>query len=113
MSAPEFGGEIVWPPTPELIAQSHLTLFMDRHGIGSLDELMRRSTADVAWFWDAVLKLCRKLCRRTLSKQAIFNGTSTKCFDKDRRQSHDRVVRVLEALAADEDVALGLLEGEL
>src|SRR6266571_2312966 len=52
----EFGGEIVWRPTPELIAQSHLTRFMDRHGIGSLDELMRRSTADIEWFWDAVLQ---------------------------------------------------------
>src|SRR2546425_12133407 len=52
----EFGGEIVWRPTPELIAQSHLTRFMDRHGIGSLDELTRRSTADIAWFWDAVLQ---------------------------------------------------------
>src|SRR5437773_6643344 len=51
----EFGGEIVWRPTPELIAQSHLQRFMDRHGIRSLDELMRRSTADIAWFWDAVL----------------------------------------------------------
>src|SRR5437773_3543451 len=51
----EFGREIVWRPTPGLIAQSHLTRFMGRHGIGSLDELMRRSTADIAWFWDAVL----------------------------------------------------------
>src|SRR5437867_1978281 len=52
----EFGGEIVWRPAPELIAQSHLTRFMDRHGIGSLDELMLRSTEDIAWFWDAVLQ---------------------------------------------------------
>src|SRR5437762_6308769 len=51
----EFGREVVWRPTPELIAQSHLKRFMGRHGIGSLDELMRRSTADIAWFWDAVL----------------------------------------------------------
>jgi len=52
----EFGSEIVWRPTPELIAQSHLKRFMDRHGIASLDALMRRSTADIAWFWDAVLQ---------------------------------------------------------
>ena len=52
----EFGGDIVWRPTPELIAQSNLKRFMDRHGIASLEELMRRSTTDIAWFWDAVLR---------------------------------------------------------
>src|ERR1051325_3562423 len=52
----EFGGEIVWRPTPELIAQSNLKRFMDRHGIGSFDELMQRSTTDIAWFWEAVMR---------------------------------------------------------
>jgi len=52
----EFGGEIVWRPTPEHIANSNLKRFMDRHGIASFDELMQRSTTDIAWFWDAVLK---------------------------------------------------------
>jgi hypothetical protein len=32
-----------------------LTRFMRRHGIRSLPELQQRSTADIAWFWDAVL----------------------------------------------------------
>ncbi len=50
-----FGGEIVWRPTADDIARSHLTAFMQRHGIGSYDELMARSTEDVAWFTDAVL----------------------------------------------------------
>ena len=52
----DFGGEIVWRPTPGLIAQSNLKRFMDRHGIASLNELQRRSTSDIAWFWDAVLR---------------------------------------------------------
>jgi acetyl-CoA synthetase len=52
----EFGGEIVWRPTPEHIANSNLKRFMDRHGIASFDALMQRSTTDIAWFWDAVLK---------------------------------------------------------
>ncbi|MGH2593971.1 MAG: AMP-binding protein [Anaerolineae bacterium] len=52
----EFGGDIVWRPTPDLIANSNLKRFMNRHGIASFDALMRRSTGDVAWFWDAVLK---------------------------------------------------------
>src|SRR5438045_2721789 len=49
-------GEIVWRPTPELIAASNLRLFMDQHGLRSLAELQQRSTTDIAWFWDAVLK---------------------------------------------------------
>lgn len=52
----QFGGEIVWRPTPEQIASSNLQQFMTRHGISSFDELMQRSTADIAWFWDAVIK---------------------------------------------------------
>src|SRR4051812_12894402 len=51
----DFGGEIVWRPTPELVAQSNLTPSMPRHGIGSYDELLRRSTDDVAWFWETIL----------------------------------------------------------
>jgi len=50
-----FGGDIVWRPTPEYVERSHLKRFMDRHGIASYDELMARSTADVAWFTDAIL----------------------------------------------------------
>src|ERR1043166_3154838 len=50
------GGKFVWQPSAELIAQSNLKRFMDRHGLRSLDELQQRSTTDIAWFWDAVLK---------------------------------------------------------
>ncbi len=51
-----FGGQIVWRPTAEQIARTRLKQFMNAHGIGTLDELLRRSTSDIAWFWDAVLK---------------------------------------------------------
>jgi acetyl-CoA synthetase len=51
-----FGGEFVWRPTPELIAQSNLQQFIEKHGLGSYHELMRRSTTDIAWFWDTVLR---------------------------------------------------------
>ncbi len=51
----QFGGQFVWRPTPELIAQSNLQRFINKHALGSYDELMRRSTTDIAWFWDAVL----------------------------------------------------------
>ena len=51
-----FGGEIVWNPTPEHIEHANLTAFMRTHGIKDFDELMHRSTTDVAWFTDAVFK---------------------------------------------------------
>ncbi|MFX1330615.1 MAG: AMP-binding protein [Promethearchaeota archaeon] len=52
----EFGGEIVWRPTPDYKEKARLTEFMQLHGISNFDELMSRSTDDVAWFTDAVLK---------------------------------------------------------
>ncbi|MBK8780408.1 MAG: AMP-binding protein [Anaerolineales bacterium] len=51
-----FGGEIVWKPTIEYIEHANLTAFMHEHGIRDFDELMHRSTTDVAWFTDAVFK---------------------------------------------------------
>ncbi len=51
-----FGGEIVWKPTLEHIKHANLTRFMRIHEIKNFDELMQRSTSDVAWFTDAVLK---------------------------------------------------------
>src|SRR5438477_1621150 len=55
MSEFQFGGEFVWRPTPELIAKSNLQRFISKHALGSYNELMRRSTTDIAWFWDTVL----------------------------------------------------------
>jgi acetyl-CoA synthetase len=52
----QFGGEFVWHPPPELIAQSNLQHFIEKYALGSYDELMRRSTTDIAWFWDTVLR---------------------------------------------------------
>ena len=51
-----FGGEIVWRPTSDYIEQAHLTHFMRQHHIADFAELLRRSTEDVAWFTDALLK---------------------------------------------------------
>jgi acetyl-CoA synthetase len=44
-----------WTPSPEVVAYSNVGQFMRRHGIASHDELIRRSTSDVAWFWDAIV----------------------------------------------------------
>lgn len=57
MSEPfTFGGEIVWNPLPEQIEHANLTRFMRLHAIQDFEYLMQRSTQDVAWFTDAVLK---------------------------------------------------------
>ncbi|WP_022834952.1 AMP-binding protein [Salisaeta longa] len=50
-----FGQAIAWTPAPEVIADTNLQRFMDRHGIDTYDALMARSTDDVAWFWASVL----------------------------------------------------------
>jgi acetyl-CoA synthetase len=52
----QFGGQFVWHPPRELIAQSNLQRFIEKHALGSYGELMRRSTTDIAWFWDTVLR---------------------------------------------------------
>jgi len=50
------GGEIVWRPTAEQAEGSRLAAFMREHGIATFDELLKRSTEDIEWFWNAVLK---------------------------------------------------------
>jgi acetyl-CoA synthetase len=49
-------GQIVWRPTPELVAQCQLTRFMQAHGLTSLEELQHRSVTALDWFWNAVLR---------------------------------------------------------
>ena len=55
MEAFDFGGPIVWRPDPNTFEQTHLGRFMRQHNIANFDELMERSTQDVAWFTRAVL----------------------------------------------------------
>src|SRR5258705_922253 len=52
----DFGGDVAWRPTAETINRSHLKRFMDMHGMESCEALHDRSTRDVSWFTDAVLK---------------------------------------------------------
>ncbi|MGI9174798.1 MAG: AMP-binding protein [Rhodothermales bacterium] len=51
-----FNQAVVWEPDADWIAASNMQRFMNDHHIGSYDELMRRSTSDIVWFWDAVIK---------------------------------------------------------
>jgi acetyl-CoA synthetase len=47
-------GDVLWEPGPEVVRRSRLRRFMDAHGVADLEELQRRSTEDVEWFWGAV-----------------------------------------------------------
>ncbi|MBR9977878.1 MAG: AMP-binding protein [Bacteroidetes bacterium] len=51
-----FGGDIVWRPSRDDIEGSNLWAFMREHGIDSHEELLQRSTTDVAWFTDALFR---------------------------------------------------------
>ncbi len=48
--------EIVWSPSEEYVERANVTRFMRTNGIGSYDELVKRSTDDIEWFWDAVVR---------------------------------------------------------
>ena len=48
--------EIFWTPPRELVQKSNVSDFMKKHEIQNYNELVRRSTSDIEWFWDAVVK---------------------------------------------------------
>ena len=45
-----------WNPTPEVIERANVGRFMRRHGIDDYRALIGRSTADIEWFWGAVVE---------------------------------------------------------
>jgi acetyl-CoA synthetase len=45
-----------WTPTVAVTEKANVTRLMRAHGIHGLEELRRRSVADIDWFWDAVVK---------------------------------------------------------
>jgi len=47
--------DVAWTPSEDYVERANVTRFMRAHGIETYDELLRRSTADIAWFWDAVV----------------------------------------------------------
>jgi acetyl-CoA synthetase len=49
-------GDVIWEPSPEVIAKSRLKRFMDEHGIETFVELLKRADEDIEWFWDAAIK---------------------------------------------------------
>jgi len=47
---------IVWKPSEDYIEEANITRFMKKHNIKDYDELIKKSTDDIAWFWDEVIK---------------------------------------------------------
>jgi acetyl-CoA synthetase len=45
----------VWNPTPEHIERANVMRLARAHDIDTIDELRRRSTADISWYWDAAV----------------------------------------------------------
>jgi len=56
VSGPEVSEGVAWYPSDEVIARSNLARFMNQHGLRTHEELLQRSTRDIEWFWDAVVK---------------------------------------------------------
>ena len=51
-----FHQDIVWTPDPLEVSRTNLHAFMQKHGLPCVEKLNRRSTEDIAWFWDAALQ---------------------------------------------------------
>ena len=49
-------GDVIWEPSPEVVERSRLKQFMNRHGIETFEELLRRADDDIEWFWDAAIR---------------------------------------------------------
>jgi len=54
--APADADRIIWEPYGDYLEKSNVRRFMNAHGITTYEELIGRSTSDVAWFWEAALK---------------------------------------------------------
>jgi acetyl-CoA synthetase len=48
--------DIVWSPSEDYVERANITRLMRAHGIGSYEDLVKRSQDDVAWFWEAVVR---------------------------------------------------------
>jgi len=48
--------DIIWKPSQEHLSKSNIARFMKTHGISSYEELIKKSSGDIEWFWEAALK---------------------------------------------------------
>jgi acetyl-CoA synthetase len=48
--------EIVWRPSEDYIKKANITRFMKKHDIKNYDDLIKKSTENLEWFWNEVIK---------------------------------------------------------
>lgn len=48
--------KFIWQPQPKQIENANITRFMKSHDIADHQDLLKRSTQDIAWFWEACLQ---------------------------------------------------------
>ena len=48
--------DVIWKPSEEHLTRSNIARFMKKHSISGYESLIKKCSADVAWFWDAALK---------------------------------------------------------
>ncbi|MSQ59307.1 MAG: AMP-dependent synthetase [Betaproteobacteria bacterium] len=48
--------DLVWNPTQEIIRETNIHAFLKRHGLGTLEDLMRRADAEPHWYWQVLLE---------------------------------------------------------
>ena len=46
----------IWYPPKKLVEKSNVKKFMKKHGIKDYKDLIKRSTEDIEWFWDAAIE---------------------------------------------------------
>ena len=50
------GLSYIWYPPERLVEKSNVKKFMNKHGMHDYEDLIKRSTEDIEWFWDAATK---------------------------------------------------------
>ncbi len=55
MSEFEYGGDVAWKPSRAQMVESNLYQFYKRNGFATLAEFQKKSTDDIAWFWETML----------------------------------------------------------
>jgi len=48
---------VLWEPYGEYLTNSNIACFINNHKIKDYEELVKKSTSDAEWFWDAPLRL--------------------------------------------------------
>ena len=71
--------DIIWEPSEEYTKNSNIKRFMDRHEIKHYDELIKRSTDEIEWFWPAMLEDCRVDWFKPWEK--LMDSGSSKSFE--------------------------------